>query len=34
MCLKDPYTYYGLQPIDKITFSMLNVTLEAAQGVG
>ena len=34
MCLKDPYTYYSLQPIDKITFSMLNVTLEAAQGVG
>lgn len=34
MCLKDPYTYYGMQPIDKITFSMLNVTLEAAQGVG
>ena len=23
-----------MQPIDKITFSMLNVTLEAAQGVG
>ena len=21
LCLKDPYTYYGLQPIDKITFS-------------
>ena len=34
LCLKDPYTYYGMQPIDKITFSMLNVTLEAAQGVG
>lgn len=34
LCLKDPYTYYGLQPIDKITFSMLNVTIEAAQGVG
>lgn len=34
MCLKDPYAAYGLQPIDKITFSMLNVTLEAAQGVG
>lgn len=34
LCLKDPYTYYGLQPIDKITFSMLNVTLEAAAGVG
>ena len=34
LCLKDPYTYFGLQPIDKITFSMLNVTIEAAQGVG
>lgn len=34
MCLKDPYVFYGLQKIDKITFSMLNVTLEAAQGVG
>ena len=34
MCLKDPYQFHQLQPIDKITFSMLNVTLEAAQGVG
>ena len=34
MCLKDPYMYYGMQPLDKITFSMLNVTLEAASGVG
>ena len=34
LCLKDPYQFFGLQPIDKITFSMLNVTLEAAQGVG
>ena len=34
MCLKDPYQFFGLQKIDKITFSMLNVTLEAAQGVG
>lgn len=34
MCLKDPYQFYGLQSIDKITFSMLNVTIEAAQGVG
>jgi hypothetical protein len=34
LCLKDPYTFFGLQPIDKITFSMLNVTLDAAQGVG
>ncbi len=34
LCLKDPYSYYGLMPNDKITFSMLNVTLEAASGVG
>ena len=33
MCLKDPYQHFSLQPIDKITFSMLNVTLEAASGV-
>ena len=33
MCLKDPYSAYKMQPIDKITFSMLNVTLDAAQGV-
>lgn len=34
MCLKDPYQHYGLQPIDNITFSMLNLTLDAAKGVG
>lgn len=34
LCLKDPYQYYGLMPNDKITFSMLNVTMEAASGVG
>ena len=34
LCLKDPYTYYGMMPSDKITFSMLNITLDAAQGVG
>lgn len=33
LCLKDPYTYYGLQPIDKITFSFINVTIDAAKGV-
>lgn len=33
LCLKDPYTYYGLQPIDKITFSLINVTIDAAKGV-
>ena len=33
LCLKDPYTYYGLQPIDKITFSFINVTKDAAKGV-
>lgn len=34
LCLKDPYSYYGLMPSDKITFSMLNVNLETAKGVG
>lgn len=33
LCLKDPYAYYGMMPSDKITFSMLNITLDAAQGV-
>lgn len=33
LCLKDPYLHYGLQPIDKITFSLINVTIEAAKGV-
>ena len=33
MCLKDPYLHYGLQPIDKITFSLINITLDAAKGV-
>lgn len=33
LCLKDPYLYYGLQPIDKITFALMNVTLDASKGV-
>ena len=33
LCLKDPYTYYGLQPIDKITFAFMNITIDAAKGV-
>lgn len=33
LCLKNPYTYYGLQPIDKITFAFMNITLEASRGV-
>lgn len=33
LCLKDPYLHYGLQPIDKITFSLINVTIDAAKGV-
>lgn len=33
LCLKDPYTHYGLQPIDKITFSLMNITMDAAKGV-
>lgn len=34
LCLRDPYLYYGLQPIDKISFALLNITMDAAQGVG
>lgn len=33
LCLKDPYLYYGLQPIDKITFALMNITIDAAKGV-
>ena len=33
LCLKDPYLYYGMQPIDKISFSMISFTLDAARGV-
>lgn len=33
LCLKDPYLHYGLQPIDKITFAFMNITIDAAKGV-
>ena len=33
LCLKDPYLYYGLQPIDKISFALMNITLDAAADV-
>lgn len=33
MCLKNPYVYYGLQQIDHITFSFINITMDAAKGV-
>lgn len=33
LCLKDPYVHYGLQPIDLITFAVINITLDAAKGV-
>ena len=33
LCLKDPYLHYGLQPIDKITFALMNITLDSAHGV-
>lgn len=33
LCLKDPYLFYGLQPIDKITISLMNITLDNAKGV-
>jgi len=33
LCLKDPYNYYGMQSIDKLSISMMNITLENARGV-
>ena len=33
LCLKDPYLYYGMQPIDKISISMINITIANARGV-
>lgn len=33
LCLKDPYQYYGMQPIDKLSISLMNITLENAKGV-
>lgn len=33
LCLKDPYLYFGMQPIDKISFSMISYTLDQARGV-
>jgi len=33
LCLKDPYTYYGMQLIDKLSISFMNITLENAKGV-
>ena len=33
LCLKNPYTHYGIQEIDKICFAFLNITLDAAEGV-
>ena len=33
LCLKNPYTYYGMQEIDKITISLMNITLDNAKGV-
>ena len=33
LCLKNPYLHYGLMPKDLITFSVMNITLDAAKGV-
>lgn len=33
LCLKNPYVYYGLQEIDLITFAVINITIDAAEGV-
>lgn len=33
LCLRDPYLYYGLQSIDKLTISFMNITIDNAKGV-
>ena len=33
LCLKDPYTYFGMQLIDKLSISFMNITIENAKGV-
>ena len=33
LCLKDPYAYYGMSPIDKLSISFMNITIENAKGV-
>lgn len=33
LCLKNPYNYYGIQEVDKITFAVINITMDAAHGV-
>ena len=33
LCLKNPYTYYGMQEIDKLSLSFMNITIENAKGV-
>ena len=33
LCLKDPYLHYGMQPIDSISFAVMNITIDAAKGV-
>ena len=33
LCLKNPYTYYGIQEVDKISCAVINITKDAAHGV-
>ena len=33
LCLKDPYTYYGMQLIDKLSIAFMNITIDNAKGV-
>lgn len=33
LCLKNPYTYYGVMESDLITFAVMNTTLDASRGV-
>lgn len=33
LCLNDPYLHYGMQVVDKISISLMNITIENAKGV-
>lgn len=33
LCLKDPAVYYGIMSTDVISFAVINITIDAAQGV-
>jgi hypothetical protein len=33
LCLKNPAVYYGIMSTDVISFAVINITIDAAQGV-